>query len=178
MRISEAKRLRLTRSLAEAHALADEVLARARAARARTAPKREASREKKRNEEEQNRRHRATVYAAVDRRSGGACEYAPADSPIICMNDATEHDHFWGRGKEEETRENVWHLCAFHHGHKTDWQPDRLRWLCAFRDHAFNHKFWGEVEKCDKAIALERAQHPRNVPSVPVRIVVKEGADG
>ena len=104
------------------------------------------------------RAHRAAVYSAVDHRSQGMCELG--DGLLNCHNEATEHDHFWGRGKAKETPENVWHLCRAHHQHKTDNQPSRKEWLILFRFHCMFKGFRSELAKVDRALALENAQHP------------------
>ncbi len=101
---------------------------------------------------------RCRVYATVDRRSGGLCEQV--GPVILCRNDATEHDHFWGRGKARETPQNVWHLCKFHHDNKTRNDPNRAAWIRFFRQHCYQHAFWADLEKCDRALALEEGQHP------------------
>jgi hypothetical protein len=101
-----------------------------------------------------DRARQRKVYAAVDLRSGGCCE------EWYCLRVATEHDHFWGRGKAEETVENVWHLCKEHHEEKTANDPSRAGWIATFRRHCFAQDYREEMAKCDRALALEAAQHP------------------
>jgi hypothetical protein len=137
---------------------AERQLAARRSSSRRTAPKKAEGRQKKRDEQQADRRRRARVYAAVDARSGGVCEFV---GPVLaCMGDAAEHDHFWGRGKAEETPENVWHLCKFHHDNKTANDPSRRVWIERFRGHCYRNAFREELAKCDRALAIEEAQHP------------------
>jgi hypothetical protein len=101
---------------------------------------------------------RQKVYAAVDKRSG-CCE--EDNGVIMCLSDdRLEHDHFWGRGKVKETVRNVWRLCKWHHDQKTANDPDRATWIRRFRHHCLNYRYMDEVAKCDRALALEEAQHP------------------
>lgn len=73
-----------------------------------------------------------------------------------------ETDHQWGRGREEETVENMRQLCGRHHRLKTDSHPSRIAWLENFRSHAFRHGYQDEVAKAEGALALEHAQHPEH----------------
>jgi len=137
-------------------------LAADKASRAAKRVKKEPRRKAEKAACEKERRHRAKVYAEVDARSGGICEHGWPEGP--CGRDATEHDHFWGRGKAEETPKNVWHLCAPHHNAKTLNTPSRFHWIYQFRWHCFLNGFHEETAKCDRAIALEQAQHPQVTP--------------
>jgi hypothetical protein len=159
---SDARRIKLMTSVREIHAFADAAIASARAAKRRKGEREPRSTgptkaDRKAAEVKAAREH-AKVYAAVNARSGGMCEFA--SEALICCGDATEHDHFWGRGKVKETPENVWHLCKSHHDRKTAWEPDRRRWVVWFRNHCYRNDFREEQAKCDRAIALETAQHP------------------
>ena len=73
-----------------------------------------------------------------------------------------EWDHQWGRGKgcPPESAENGRALCGRHHNMKHGAHPSRMAWLRDFRRHAERYGYAAEVAKCDRAIALERAQHP------------------
>jgi hypothetical protein len=113
---------------------------------------------RKRERETAAQRRQRKVYAEVDARSGGGCEHAFAG--VYCMNEATEHDHFWGRGKAEESVETVWHLCKFHHDNKTANDPDRAHWIERFKRHCYVHGYGEQMARCERALALEFAQHP------------------
>ena len=99
------------------------------------------------------REHRAEVYAAVDARAS-RCEAG------FCESAGVEHDHFWGRGKSPETPESVWRLCRTCHLNKTKNYPSRVYWLRDFHTHCWRNEFHAQIEKIDRAIALELAQHP------------------
>jgi hypothetical protein len=69
-----------------------------------------------------------------------------------------EIDHQHGRGKAPTTAESCRRLCARHHQMKTDGAPSRLAHLLDFLGWATRKRYWGEVEKTNAEIALERAQ--------------------
>lgn len=153
-----AKELRLS----PAALLAEQARQReARKARSRrVAPKGKASRDKKQATRVSAAERRREVYAAVDARAEGGCEVVTAGP-----RDGTgrEHDHFWGRAKAPETAESVWLMCPDCHRKKTRNEPDRATWIRAFRDHARRYGYAEQVAKCDRALALEEAQHPGRV---------------
>jgi hypothetical protein len=143
----------------------DRQLAARRSRSARTSTKRKPGREAREVKRKSKAERRREVYAAVDKRSCGRCEVV---GPVVaCANDAEEHDHFWGRGKAPETVENVWHVCKFHHDNKSAWDPSRAIWIERFRRHCEIHRYRAEAAKCDRALALEAAQHP--TPPAPER---------
>ncbi|MBN1442846.1 MAG: hypothetical protein JXA90_09055 [Planctomycetes bacterium] len=107
------------------------------------------------------RGRRRRVYAAVMARDGGICTAAGFQG-LRCSG-VPELDHQWGRGRDRESVENVRILCTRHHRMKTDSAPTRARWLLQFREHATAHGYDGEVAKVERALALERAQHPEAV---------------
>lgn len=154
---TEAKRLKLTKTLEEAHALADRALANVRAANKRKSgrPPRAAGTDKA-----QERLTKAMLdrieYEAVVARD-------PTCTAGLDFGACSGHvtiDHQWGRGKAPTKRENCRKLCFHHHGMKTDGQPSRLAWLRDFRRHALQHRYADEAAKAERAIALEIAQHP------------------
>lgn len=151
---------------------ADRQLAARRSRSSRLAPKRAEGRERKATKRKTKAERRREVYAAVDERSCGRCEFlymgtesGPpfGDEPGIegyrCLGDATEHDHFHGRAREESV-ESVWHLCPNCHRAKTRNEPARSYWLECFQKHARAHGYAAQVAKVEAALALEAAQHP------------------
>lgn len=158
MTLAEAKEYRRS-SDPRVRAAAERVIAAAKARRKRTAPKRKDREDAEAAEARRLLARRRRVYREVDARSQGRCE--ETNGVTECCNDATEHDHFWGRGKEKETTETVWHLCKFHHDSKTAWDPGRAEWIRRFKLHAARHRYREQEAKCDREIALETAQHPR-----------------
>ena len=102
------------------------------------------------------------VTEAIHARDGGCTAKGVSplpDSPSGCRG-ALEIDHQWGRGREEGTIENQRQLCRRHHEIKTASSPSRAFWIEHFRAHAKWHEYGEELAKCDKALAIEKAQHP------------------
>jgi hypothetical protein len=100
------------------------------------------------------------VYASVAARDPGCTVqmewlFGPCSGPL-------QVDHQWGRGKEPTLKTNCRRLCERHHRMKTNSAPSRADWLEDFRVFAFGQHYWGEVQKCDDVIALEKAQHPEH----------------
>jgi hypothetical protein len=104
---------------------------------------------------------RRRVYAAVMERDAGLCT-AAGFGGVRCSG-VPEIDHQWGRGRAAESVENCRILCTRHHRMKTDGEPSRARWLLQFREHAEALGYDGELAKVERALALERAQHPETV---------------
>jgi hypothetical protein len=112
---ADARRLKLTRSLEEAHALADAVLSRARAHSRRVAPKRAASVEAKAQSRMDRAQRTFEVREACAKRAGGKCE--------TCGNEATEefplqmHHLLPGRGRRQQQQapENCVMVCMWCH---------------------------------------------------------------
>jgi hypothetical protein len=125
----------------------------------RLAPRRKPGQEAKATKVKTKAERRREVYAAVDKRSGGQCEAVAVVMGIRCGHNAASHDHFWGRAREESV-ESVWHLCIGCDRAKTNNRPDRAWWIRSFMEHAGRRAYVGQVAKCDRALALETAQHP------------------
>ena len=116
---------------------------------------------------------RRPVYEAVRERDAGLCTVQLA--VMGECSGALHIDHQWGRGKEPTQLENCRDLCARHDRMKTDGDPNRLLWLCDFREWATLHGYREEAEKAERQIALERAQHPNpKAPTEPIRLEVRD----
>lgn len=99
---------------------------------------------------------RKDCRAIVAARANGCCEACGAR-----RGPALHWDHFWGRAREESV-EGTWMLCARCDRSKTDNSPNRAFWLEAFGNHVRLHGFAAQEAKVDRALTLERAQHPEN----------------
>jgi 5-methylcytosine-specific restriction endonuclease McrA len=127
---TEAKRLKLMRSIEDVHALADRYLSEARAAKARlrSRPRSEPSRKERKEASREERNERTgLVRAEVWRRSGaimlggmlvgGCCEACGVE-----MASGGELDHWLGGSsrRRETTPEGTWRLCPMCHHDKTN----------------------------------------------------------
>ena len=112
-----------------------------------------------RSRESKAQRRRRLRAALIER--DRICTAGPGLGP---HSGGLEWDHNWGRGKAPETIENGRILCNGHHHAKHDSEPSRLAWLKDIRRHVSKHGYAAEVDKCDRAIALELAQHPGAKP--------------
>jgi hypothetical protein len=127
----------------------------ARTARSRrTAPKRKPGREAKEAKRAAEAAVRAEVRAACVARAEGDCEACARFAGA-----ALHLDHFWGRAREESV-ESCWMLCPGCDHEKTENKPTRQHWLHLFSFHCRNEGYADQVAKCDRALALEAAQHP------------------
>ena len=155
-----ARRVRIAKDLAEAIALADAVLERARAAKVRTAPKRQASRDKRRNEEEAKRAQTAWIRERCVIRANGVGElcgrtFAPDEPAEMCHLDG-------GSGKRRQMQSTDNCLMEHHYCHQGPHGFDRrpLLWLPEV-------KRWAErngyplPERFRKLEALAEAKHPQ-----------------
>jgi hypothetical protein len=163
MTVSEAKRWQNSPDPSVRAAARARLAARTARSR-RTAPRKAPGREAKEAKRKTKAERRREVYAAVDARAEGGCEVVTAGPRD---DTGREHDHFWGRGKAPETAETVWLMCPDCHRKKTLNKPDRATWIRAFKHHALKHGYLEQVAKCDRALALEAAQHP--TPPAPER---------
>jgi hypothetical protein len=100
------------------------------------------------------RADRKAIRAEVARRAGGCCEACGARRGA-----ALHWDHFWGRAREESV-EGTWMLCPLCDTEKTENRPSRVWWLRRFRRHVLDRAYSAQALKVDRALALERAQHP------------------
>ena len=108
------------------------------------ARKRKAAKAKTRKEET------SEIREAVFARAGGHCECGCGGQdgpgmPLTFANQPGELDHFWGRGKAQQTVENCWALSRLHHRAKTLGIPDRAGWISAFIRHCEKHGYSGEA---------------------------------
>jgi hypothetical protein len=133
-------------------AIADRVLAGAR----RVAVKRSPRRQAEMAESMAAIAKRVAIRREVIKRDTGCCSCG--------IDPGTELDHFWGRGREESV-ESCWMLCTDCHRAKTDNDPKRIDWLWWFKAHCDFHGYREQAMKCDRAIALERGQHPQPAPT-------------
>mgnify|MGYP000858775972 FL=1 len=113
------------------------------------------SKEERRQEK---REARQATRKLCEERAGGYCEaalyiHSRCDGPLTW-------DHYWGRGKVPPNHEAEWMICRGHHDEKGAGDPTRQRWHEAFREHALRHGYAEQIDRCDRFIALERAQHP------------------
>jgi hypothetical protein len=135
--------------LGRLEAIADRVLQARRRVAAKRAPRKRAEKDES--------------MAAIAKRVAIRREVVMRDRACAACGLAagTELDHFWGRGREESV-ESCWMLCHDCHQAKTDNDPTRLDWIFWFRAHCGQHRYVEQAMKCDRAIALEQAQHPEN----------------
>ncbi len=101
---------------------------------------------------------RRATRPLCEERAGGCCEVA-IYARTRCEG-ALTWDHYWGRGKVPPNHEAEWMICRGHHDEKGAGDPSRLAWHQIFREHALRHGYHEQIDACDRAIALERAQHP------------------
>lgn len=154
---------------AEVEAMKGESVSAQRARRERVKAKPRAPGKTKGERKETKRDSDRAVYAAVRERDDGFCCAQLSADVIGECGGALQIDHQWGRGKAPTTVENCRCLCREHHRRKTDGEPSRLMWLNDFREWATSRRYYAEVAKAERQIALERAQ--RGTPSVPVKVV-------
>lgn len=113
-----------------------------------------------RNESVSSMRRR--VRAEVKDRAQGRCEYRCPSTGKRCTTGGVIGDHFWGRGRDD-TVEGVWLLCVTHDREKTRYDGGRYVWIMSFREHCLALSYEEQAAKCERAAALERAQHPEHL---------------
>lgn len=99
--------------------------------------------------------HRAGVYALVDARAAGHCESCGAHA--MAFMQPLEHDHFWGRAREESV-ESVWLVCHRCHRDKTENRPNAEFWLARFSDHCDRHGYARQAKKAESRLAVLEAK--------------------
>jgi hypothetical protein len=99
---------------------------------------------------------RRSTRPLVAARAAGRCEVAALGG---CRG-ALHWDHFFGRGKVPPSVELEWMLCEEHDHRKTENVPSRAWWLEVFKLHAASHGYQDALDRCEKSLALELAQHP------------------
>lgn len=88
------------------------------------------------------REETAEIRKAVMRRAEFQCECCGAVATSLMP---LELDHFWGRGKAQQTECNCWALCHHCHHDKTNNAPSAAHWLREFAMHA--QKYGLSVER-------------------------------
>ena len=74
-----------------------------------------------------------------------ACEFVGARG--------VEMDHFWGRGKTQQSAANCWLLCRSCHRNKTMNRPSASHWLHIFAQHCWRRGFEDEADKARARLA-------------------------
>lgn len=118
----------------------DRALAHSKASRFRYS-KKAAKRAKKKTKAEETRDIRAAVFA----RAGGKCE-------VCGCFDASSMDHFWGRGKAQQSVENCWALCLVCDRNKTLNHAGSDWWLSTFRNHCETHGYADQALKASRRL--------------------------
>lgn len=125
------------------------------AALARKSLKKSPARKEKRAKRETKKDETTALREMLLRRAGGQCEsccggFTPADD--------AEMDHFWGRGKQRQSKANCWLIHRSCHRAKTDNRPDVGWWLVSFRAHACSHGYSREVDAVDRRLESLKLQ--------------------
>jgi 5-methylcytosine-specific restriction endonuclease McrA len=151
-----ARQIKTARDLAEANRYADRVLARAKAHARRKGEREPRSTGPTRlDRKDAERIARAAVREVCVERAGGRCE---ACGEI--HGAALQMDHFWGRARDESIQ-SCWMVCPKCHFDKTNNRPSRGVWLGGFSLFCERYGYAGELAKCDRAIVLDAAKHPK-----------------
>jgi hypothetical protein len=77
------------------------------------------------------------VYAVVDARSDGRCEFVqiPEWGPVLrCTHQARDHHHLLRPRRSNHHPNLIVHLCRFHHD-RTEWPYKRGRLVVGFKGH-------------------------------------------
>ena len=88
------------------------------------------------------------IRVAVFHRSNGWCECGCGDR----LPFEWEMDHFFGRAKVEQSKENCWALTGACHYSKTRNYPSGITWAKRFETHAKKHGY-----QLEEAMAATRA---------------------